>query len=66
MNNLKDNINLNELSLNAAVELSRRAFEQGFNVTQIYADTVGDPQKYTTFMSSNLKPYSKIIEKITI
>ncbi len=55
MNNLKYNINLNELSHNAALELCKRAFEQGFKVTHIYADTVGDPLKYTSFLSSNLK-----------
>ena len=32
----------------------------------IYADTVGDAQKYTTFLQSNLKQYSAIFEKITI
>lgn len=66
MNNLKYNINLNELSHNAALELCKRAFQKGFRVTHIYADTVGDPQKYTNFMQSNLKEYSEIIKAITI
>lgn len=55
MNNLKYNINLNELSHNAALQLCKRAFQQGFKVRNIYADTVGDAQKYTTFLQSNLK-----------
>ncbi len=55
MNNLKYNINLNEMSHNAALQLCKRAFTQNFKVTNIYADTVGDPQKYTTFLTTNLK-----------
>lgn len=55
MNNLKINMNLNELSHNAALELCKRAFAHGFNITHIYADTVGDPQKYTKFLTDNLK-----------
>jgi ribonuclease H2 subunit A len=65
MNNLKYNINLNELSHNAALELAKRAFAQGFKITHIYADTVGDPLKYTTFLKENLREHSQIFKKIS-
>lgn len=55
MNNEKYNVNLNELSHNAALQLIKRAFAQGFKVTNIYCDTVGDPGKYTIFLGTNLK-----------
>ena len=57
MHNLKHNINLNEMSHNAALELSRRAFNQGFKIVHIYADTVGDAGKYATFLTNNLNQH---------
>ena len=65
MNNLKYNINLNELSHNAALQLTRRAYAQGFKITHIYADTVGDPQKYTKFLTDNLRDHCQIFKKIS-
>lgn len=41
-----EGINLNILSHNAAVKLIREALSMGFNITDIYVDTVGDPKKY--------------------
>jgi ribonuclease H2 subunit A len=50
MNSSKKNVNLNQLSHRAALELIRRAFDQGFNIKVIYVDTVGDPNKYRQYL----------------
>lgn len=41
-----EGVNLNTISHNAAVKLIRSALSQGFKVTNIYVDTVGDPGRY--------------------
>lgn len=37
---------LNEVSMNSAIELTKRAIEAGVRITEIYVDTVGKPEKY--------------------
>ncbi|XP_033364863.1 ribonuclease H2 subunit A isoform X1 [Bombus vosnesenskii] len=37
---------LNEVSMNSAIELAKLVIEAGANITEIYVDTVGVPQKY--------------------
>lgn len=41
-----DSINLNTISHNAAIKLLRSALSQGFKITDVYVDTVGDPGRY--------------------
>jgi ribonuclease H2 subunit A len=46
--------------------LCKRAFNQGFNVTNIYADTVGDPTKYANFLTVNLSKHAEILKKVVV
>lgn len=49
-----DSINLNTISHNAAIKLLRSALSQGFKVTGVYVDTVGDPNKYKEYIRSRI------------
>ncbi|RUS79987.1 hypothetical protein EGW08_012252 [Elysia chlorotica] len=42
----RDKYNLNALSHDCAIRLVKTAIERGVNVTELYVDTVGDPEKY--------------------
>ncbi|XP_045449595.1 ribonuclease H2 subunit A [Melitaea cinxia] len=49
---------LNEVSMNSAISLIKQAIELGANITEVYVDTVGPPEKYQTKLSEifpNLK-----------
>ena len=48
---LNKQINLNEISRDAAIELIDIVRSDGVNVTEVYVDTVGDPQKYENFLT---------------
>ncbi|XP_012288257.1 ribonuclease H2 subunit A [Orussus abietinus] len=37
---------LNEISMNSAIELIQKAIELGVNISEVYVDTVGKPEKY--------------------
>lgn len=43
---LSQNSNLNEISHNTAIDMIRRVIEAGYNVREIYVDTVGPPASY--------------------
>ena len=64
MNNRREHSNLNEISHDAALQLSRSALSQGFKVTTIYADTVGEPHKYANYLRTNLSEYSHILKDV--
>lgn len=49
-----DSINLNTISHNAAIKLLRSALSQGFKITDVYVDTVGDPDKYKAYIRSRI------------
>lgn len=66
MNNIHQHTNLNEISHQAALELCRQALKGGFKVSHIYADTVGDPGKYTNFLQTNLVDYASVVKNITV
>ncbi|CAK9818190.1 Ribonuclease H2 subunit A [Anthophora plagiata] len=37
---------LNEVSMNSAIQLTKKVIEAGARITEIYVDTVGSPEKY--------------------
>ncbi|CAB3367241.1 Hypothetical predicted protein [Cloeon dipterum] len=47
----RSKISLNELSHNSAINLVKRALEDGVNVKEVYVDTVGPPEKYQDKLS---------------
>jgi ribonuclease H2 subunit A len=49
-----DSVNLNIISHNAAIKLLRCALSQGFKITDVYVDTVGDPGKYHNYISERV------------
>ncbi len=61
-----DSINLNTISHNAAIKLLRSALSQGFKVTGVYVDTVGDPNKYKEYIRSRIPQYLNITKNITV
>lgn len=66
MNNNKNHINLNEISHQSALELTRGALKEGFKIVHVYADTVGDPGKYTEFLRNGMSEYASIVKNITV
>ncbi|KAA0191183.1 hypothetical protein HAZT_HAZT011320 [Hyalella azteca] len=46
-------VSLNEVSHNSAITLIRRAMTAGANITQVFVDTVGPPEKYQVPLSYN-------------
>lgn len=57
--------NLNVLSHNAAIKLLRNALQAGFNITQVYVDTVGDPNKYREYIRSRIPEFPGV-QKIVV
>lgn len=48
-------ISLNVISKNAAKLLIQQALDQGFNISKVYVDTVGDAKKYEMELSMVFK-----------
>lgn len=56
-------INLNEISHNSAMGLVRRALDKGVLLTEVYLDTVGDPEKYTVKLSERFPGIKFVVSK---
>ncbi|KAL1827970.1 hypothetical protein DCAR_0207168 [Daucus carota subsp. sativus] len=59
----KNKINLNEISHNSAIGLVRRALNTGVLLTEVYVDTVGDPEKYRTKLSDIFPSIKFVVAK---
>lgn len=57
--------NLNVISHESAMQIIKSALDQGFNVKNIYVDTVGDANKYRQYLWANLGKYA-CIENIVV
>lgn len=51
---------LNEVSKNSAIGMIKMALEAGVNVTEVYVDTVGKPEKYQAYLKEIFPEISKI------
>lgn len=54
---------LNQVSMDSAILLIRRAAEAGVNISQIFVDTVGKPEKYQAYLCSIFPKYSITVAK---
>ncbi|KAF7132828.1 hypothetical protein RHSIM_Rhsim09G0141700 [Rhododendron simsii] len=56
----KNKINLNEISHDSAMGLVKRVLNMGVLLTEVYVDTVGDPEKYQIKLSERF-PHIKFV-----
>lgn len=54
---------LNEVSMDAAIALVRAAAEAGVNISHVYVDTVGPPEKYQAYLSRLFPNYKITVAK---
>ena len=56
---LRNKINLNKISHDSAISLIINALSKNVNITQIYVDTVGQPDKYKLYIENNINKKKK-------
>ncbi|XP_030025512.2 ribonuclease H2 subunit A [Manduca sexta] len=54
---------LNEVSMNSAINLIKDVAERGVNITEVYVDTVGPPEKYQAKLSEIFPNYKITVAK---
>ncbi|CAH0752666.1 unnamed protein product [Diatraea saccharalis] len=54
---------LNEVSMNSAIDLIKKVAECGANITEVYVDTVGPPEKYQARLSEIFPDYKITVAK---
>lgn len=59
----KNKINLNEISHDSAIGLVVRVLNMGVLLTEVYVDTVGDPEKYRTKLSERFPAIKFVVAK---
>ncbi|XP_030966044.1 ribonuclease H2 subunit A [Quercus lobata] len=59
----KNKINLNEISHDSAIGLVVRVLNLGVLLTEVYVDTVGDPEKYRTKLSERFPSIKFVVAK---
>ncbi|GMY23445.1 ribonuclease H2 subunit A [Fagus crenata] len=59
----KNKINLNEISHDSAIGLVVRILNMGVLLTEVYVDTVGDPEKYRTKLSERFPAIKFVVAK---
>lgn len=56
-------VNLNEISHNSAMGLVRKAIDNGVLLTEVYIDTVGDPEKYRVKLTDKFPGIKFVVAK---
>ncbi|XBH90863.1 ribonuclease H2 subunit A-like isoform X1 [Triticum dicoccoides] len=56
-------VNLNEISHNSAIGLVRKAIDNGVLLTEVYIDTVGDPEKYRVKLTEKFPGIKFVVAK---
>lgn len=59
----KTKVNLNEISHNSAIGLVKRVIDIGVLLTEVYVDTVGDPEKYQTKLTDIFPGVKFVVSK---
>ncbi|KAI5648422.1 hypothetical protein M9H77_34427 [Catharanthus roseus] len=59
----KSKINLNEISHDSAMGLVKRVLNMGVLLTEVYVDTVGDPEKYRIKLSEKFPAIKFVVAK---
>lgn len=59
----KDKINLNTISHDSAIGLINRVLQMGVLLTEVYLDTVGDPEKYRIKLSERFPAIKFVVAK---
>lgn len=59
----RSKVSLNDVSMNSAIDLIRKAETHGVNIAQIYVDTVGPPEKYEKYLATVFPKYSITVAK---
>lgn len=59
----RNKINLNEISHQSAMGLIDRVLKMGVLLTEVYIDTVGDPEKYERMLSKNFPSIKFVVAK---
>ncbi|KAK0592737.1 hypothetical protein LWI29_024432 [Acer saccharum] len=59
----KNKINLNEISHDSAIGLITRVLNLGVLLTEVYLDTVGDPEKYRVKLSERFSSIKFVVSK---
>ena len=54
---------LNQISMDAAIKLIKQAGDAGVNISQVYVDTVGPPEKYQAHLKSIFPKYDITVAK---
>lgn len=54
-----------QVSMNSAISLIKKAAESGANITEVYVDTVGPPEKYQAKLSEIFPNYKITVSIIT-
>ncbi|XP_026748985.2 ribonuclease H2 subunit A [Galleria mellonella] len=54
---------LNEVSMNSAIDLIKKVHSSGVNITEVYVDTVGPPEKYQAKLSEIFPEFKITVAK---
>lgn len=53
-------VSINQLAHDTTIAIIRRALDQGYNIQQLFVDTVGDPKRYQSKLESEFPSISQV------